>query len=211
MSLSPSQCPIIGNSTIMAISNRNVADIAYAISLSSASMTGAIAAIAEPPQIPVPAEMRLDSSQLSPRAFPMKYPPPKHVRSVNIITERDIFPTVSMVFTLSEAPSRIMANLRIFFEVNFSPSCSMSGFQNEFIVIPMNSAITEAPTRCIGISPSMYLAHKAISAATANPGIIFDFDLMSSISNFLLHNLIVFYIPDKSSMFILYRINDKIK
>ena len=46
--------------------------------------------MAEPPQIPVPAEIRLDSFQFSPNARPMKYPPPKQVSSVNTITVSDI-------------------------------------------------------------------------------------------------------------------------
>ena len=49
------------------MSKINVADIARAISLSSASITGAIAAMAEPPQIPVPAEIRFESFQSSPK------------------------------------------------------------------------------------------------------------------------------------------------
>ena len=45
--------------------------------MSSASITGAIAAMAEPPQIPVPAEMRLDNFQFIFRALPTKCPIPK--------------------------------------------------------------------------------------------------------------------------------------
>ena len=52
----PRALPSIGKRIIIAISNKKVALIAYATSLSSASIVGAIAAIAEPPQIPVPAE-----------------------------------------------------------------------------------------------------------------------------------------------------------
>ena len=42
------------------------------MSLSLASMTGATAAMALPPQMPVPAEMRFESIQSSPSARPMK-------------------------------------------------------------------------------------------------------------------------------------------
>ena len=72
ISESPIAFPIIGKSTIIAISKRKVADIAYAISVSSASIAGAMAAIAEPPQIPVPAEIRFESFQLILSAFPTK-------------------------------------------------------------------------------------------------------------------------------------------
>ena len=40
--------------------------------MSVASMTGAIAAMAEPPQMPVPALIRLLVFQFSPSALPMK-------------------------------------------------------------------------------------------------------------------------------------------
>ena len=53
-------------------------------------MVGAIAAMAEPPQIPVPAEIKLESFQLSPNARPIRYPPPKQVKSVKTITAKDI-------------------------------------------------------------------------------------------------------------------------
>ena len=62
-SLIPSAFPMMGKRTIIAISKRKVADIAYATSLSSASIVGAIAAIAEPPQIPVPAEIRFEKNR----------------------------------------------------------------------------------------------------------------------------------------------------
>jgi hypothetical protein len=91
------------------------------MSLSSASIVGAIAAMAEPPQIPVPAEMRLESFQLSPNALPIKYPPPKHVSKVKTITVRDIFPTLRIVVILRDNPRRIIANFKIFFEVNLRP------------------------------------------------------------------------------------------
>ena len=77
--------------------------------------------MAEPPQIPVPAEIRFESFQLSPNALPIKYPPPKQVSRVNIITVRDILPTLRIVVILRDKPSRIMANFKIFLDVNLSP------------------------------------------------------------------------------------------
>ena len=53
----PKYLPIIGNKTTISTSNINVADMAYAISLSSASITGAMDAMAEPPHIPVPSDI----------------------------------------------------------------------------------------------------------------------------------------------------------
>ena len=96
--------------------------------MSSASIVGAIAAIAEPPQIPVPADIRFESFQLSPRALPTKYPPPKQVRRVNTITTKDIFPTCRMVVILRDSPSRIMASFKIFFDVNLIPDSKILVF-----------------------------------------------------------------------------------
>ena len=80
-----------------------------------------MAAIADPPQIPVPAEIKLESFQLRPSALPIKYPPPKQVKRVNSITVKDMLPTVRIVVMFSESPSRIMASFRTFFDVNLSP------------------------------------------------------------------------------------------
>ncbi len=63
------------------------------MSLSSASITGAIAATAEPPQIPVPADIKDDNFQFILKALPNRYPPPKAVISVKTITNRENLPT----------------------------------------------------------------------------------------------------------------------
>ena len=91
------------------------------MSRSVASMTGAMAAMAEPPQIPVPAFIRLLVFQLSPSAFPISAPRPKQVARVNSITISENFPTVTTVDRFKLAPSRMMANFKIFLEVNRIP------------------------------------------------------------------------------------------
>ena len=86
--------------------------------------------MAEPPQIPVPALIRLESFQFNPNAFPTKYPPPKQVKRVKHITTRDILPTSKIVPMLRDAPNKIIANFSIFLDVNFSPVLiSLVGFQ----------------------------------------------------------------------------------
>ena len=54
--------------------------------MSVASITGAIAAMADPPQIPVPALMRLLVFQFNPSALPINAPSPKQVASVKSMT-----------------------------------------------------------------------------------------------------------------------------
>ena len=94
--------------------------------MSVASMTGAMAAMALPPQMPVPALMRLLVFQSSPSALPITQPRPKHVASVKSMTVSENLPTVSTVVMFRLAPSRMMANFRIFFEVNLMPGFVLS-------------------------------------------------------------------------------------
>ena len=137
-------------------------------------MVGAIAAIAEPPQIPVPAEIRFESFQLSPSAFPIKYPPPKQVRSVKAITAKDILPTDKTVFIFNDNPSKIIANFKSFLDVNFNPvEKTACLFKKVFNIIPINIAMTAAPIKWIGKRLSMNVAKAAISTDIAIPGIKF--------------------------------------
>jgi hypothetical protein len=139
--------------------------------LSSASIVGAIAAIAEPPHMPVPAEMRFDSFQLSPSALPMKYPPPKQVRSVNAITANDILPTFRTVVILSDKPSKIIASFESFLDVNFNPEDKNKVFfRKVFKIMPINIAITAAPIKWIGKMLSINVATAAIITDKATPG-----------------------------------------
>ena len=108
------------------MSNRNVAEIAYAISLSSASITGAIAAIAEPPQIPVPAEIRFESFQFILKSRPKRFPNPNAATSVNDITISENFPTFRTCEKLSVNPISTIPAFRIVFETNASPPAKPS-------------------------------------------------------------------------------------
>ena len=72
MSDIPRALPMRGYSAIITMSKIKVEDRAKAISLSSASITGAMAAMAEPPQIPVPAEIRLLNFQFRPKILRIK-------------------------------------------------------------------------------------------------------------------------------------------
>ena len=142
--------------------------------MSVASMTGAMAAMALPPQMPVPALMRLLVFQFSPSAFPIKYPRPKHVASVNSITVSEKRPTESTVRMFRLAPSRMIANFRIFFEVNLIPGAVTAvGFRKWLMIMPRNSAITDAPMKCSPAafsSASSPLAAAASTSAIAIPG-----------------------------------------
>lgn len=58
--LKPKMPPRVGKIKAASMLNRNMTEMACAISSSSASITGAVAAMAEPPQIEEPTPMRTD-------------------------------------------------------------------------------------------------------------------------------------------------------
>ena len=147
------------------------------MSMSVASMTGAMAAMAEPPQMPVPALMRLLVFQLRPRALPMSAPRPKQVASVKTMTVSENLPTVSTVRMFRLAPSRMMANFRIFLDVKRMPGAVAAvGFRTAFTSIPRNRAMTDAPMKwspACSSRPSRSLATAASARASAAPGMSF--------------------------------------
>src|SRR5690625_1986442 len=116
------------------------------MSLFFALITGETAAIAEPPQMPVPALIRLDNFQSNPSHLPIKYPPPKLVRRVKNIIEMDMLPTFKIVPILSDAPSKTIENFKTRFVVKFKPFSKVClDFNSGLRRIPINNAITESP------------------------------------------------------------------
>ena len=106
-------------------------------------MAGAMAAMADPPQIPVPAEISPESFQFMPKIFPRSHPPPKAVNNVKTITIREYFPTCSTCEKLRVSPINIIENLNICFETKFipglkKPNSDIYGFR----IIPASRAKT---------------------------------------------------------------------
>ena len=117
----PTACPNVGKMSAARILNRKITEIDCAISSSSASITGAVAAIAEPPQIDEPTPIRHAALGLIFAIFITANAVMRDVEIVLIITGRLLLPTLAIVPRLSEKPSMITAHCRIFFEVNFIP------------------------------------------------------------------------------------------
>ena len=117
----PTACPKVGKMSAARILNRKITEIDWAISSSSASITGAVAAIAEPPQIDEPTPIRQAVLGLIFAIFITANAVMRDVEIVLIITGRLLLPTLAIVPRLSEKPSMITAHCRIFFEVNFIP------------------------------------------------------------------------------------------
>ncbi len=58
--LNPSAVPRVGNTTAAITLNKKITEMAWATSSSTASITGAVAAIAEPPHIDEPTPISID-------------------------------------------------------------------------------------------------------------------------------------------------------
>lgn len=113
----PSAMPRAGNTSAAITLNRKMTEIDCAISSSSASMTGAVAAMAEPPQMEEPTPTSVEILAGIFMALYRTKEMMSEVEMVKRIMGRDCAPT----FTISERfrpnPSRITAYCRIFLEV----------------------------------------------------------------------------------------------
>lgn len=145
----PTACPKVGKMSAARILNRKITEIDWAISSSSASITGAVAAIAEPPQIDEPTPIRQAVLGLIFAIFITIKAVMRDVEIVLTITGRLLPPTLAIVPRLSEKPSMITAHCKIFFEVNFIPPKKYLLAENfgakSVIIIPVIIAATGAP------------------------------------------------------------------
>lgn len=110
----PTACPKVGKMSAARILNRKITEIDWAISSSSASITGAVAAIAEPPQIDEPTPIRQAVLGLIFAIFITIKAVMRDVEIVLTITGRLLPPTLAIVPRLSEKPSMITAHCKIF-------------------------------------------------------------------------------------------------
>lgn len=145
----PTACLKVGKMSAARILNRKITEIDWAISSSSASITGAVAAIAEPPQIDEPTPIRQAVLGLIFAIFITIKAVMRDVEIVLTITGRLLPPTLAIVPRLSEKPSMITAHCKIFFEVNFIPPKKYLLAENfgakSVIIIPVIIAATGAP------------------------------------------------------------------
>ena len=85
----PSICPSGGKIKTAMMLNKNMVEIAWATSSSLARITGAVAAIAEPPHIEVPTPIRVVVLPSIFIAFPTRYAVINDEDNVNTITRSD--------------------------------------------------------------------------------------------------------------------------
>ena len=144
---SPKAAPSAGKINAAAMLNRKITEIDCAISSSSASMTGAVAAMAEPPQMeePTPIKMALFvgifKSRKSRTAMRID------VVMVARMMGRDCLPFSRTTDKFMPKPSKTTAYWRIFLDVNAIPGRKSSfPFINGAIAIPIKMAQTGPPT-----------------------------------------------------------------
>lgn len=118
----PSREPRVGKMIAAIILNKKITDIDCAISPSSASMIGAVAAIADPPHMEEPTPIKVAVFVGIFNALCMIYATTSEVVIVDSIIGSDTKPTFSTVVRFNPNPSNITAYCSIFFEVKLIPS-----------------------------------------------------------------------------------------
>jgi hypothetical protein len=142
----PSHAPKDGNRIAASTLKKKMTEIACATSSLSASITGAVAAIAEPPQIEEPTPIRVDMFDGMCITLWSAKAMISEAVIVPIIIGSDCFPVSNTTERFNPKPKRITAYCRIFFEVNLMPESNLFVFLiNRAIIIPIIIAITGLP------------------------------------------------------------------
>jgi hypothetical protein len=125
---------------------KKITDMACATSSSSAFITGAVAAMAEPPHMEEPTPTRVE---ILPGIFISLCKIKAIISAVDIvqmIIGSDCLPVWSTTFRLRPNPRKTTAACKTYFEVNFIPLPAMPlSFQTRVIIIPAIIAITGPP------------------------------------------------------------------
>ena len=136
-------------------------------------MTGAVAAIAEPPQMDEPTPTRVDIFEGIFSALQRMNATSSEVVIVLRIIGSDCTPVCPMTVRFMPKPSRMTAHWRIFFEVNLMPASNGARFlRNMPTIMPSRMDITGPPTTA-NLRPSSH-AGTAIARHSSSP-LIFSF------------------------------------
>ena len=142
----PRNLPKVGNRMAASTLKKKITDMAWATSSSSALITGAVAAMAEPPQMEEPTPTRVEMldgicmSLWSTKAIT------REVVMVHTMMGRDCLPVSSTTFKFMPKPRRMTAHCSIFLEVNLIPSSSpFLVFMNTAMTMPARMAMTAPP------------------------------------------------------------------
>ena len=142
----PSAFPSTGKSTAAITLKKKITEIACATSVSSASMTGAVAAIAEPPQMEEPTPTRIDVFEGTFSTLRSSHAMIKEVEIVLMIIGRDCFPVCKITPRFMPNPSRTTAVCKIILDVHLIPDSAVPfSVQKQVITIPARIAMTGPP------------------------------------------------------------------
>ena len=124
--LMPSMAPSEGKMSAAMMLNRKMTLMACAISSSSASMTGAVAAMAEPPQMeePTPTSVEILPGMCMTRHSANEMT--SDVVMVDTMMGSELAPTLAISPRLRPKPNRITAYCKIFFDVYLMPAAVAS-------------------------------------------------------------------------------------
>ena len=164
--------------------------MAWAISSSSASMTGAAAAMAEPPQMQEPTPIRAAVLPGIFRSLYISIATTRDVVIVEMITGREVIPTFPIVPRFRPKPRRITAYCKIFLEVKAMPPLTEDlSLMAIASTIPAMIAITGAPIT--SRAPTCLTSSQEGNATRKHSKIPFPFFFRKS----MIH-LICFFLPD---------------
>ena len=162
--------PSVGKMSAAKTLNRNTTEMAWATSWSLALITGAVAAIAEPPQMddptPISVAVRLGTCSAWHRMNAVS----SDAVMVDTITGSEDAPTWAIWVSGNPNPSKTTAVCKIFFDVNLIPTADEPlSFQNMPMIMPARMANTAPPT--IGTAVPKNQQTTASAALTAMPGV----------------------------------------
>ena len=144
--LNPSSFPNVGKKIAASTLKKKITEIACATSSSSASITGAVAAIAEPPQIDEPTPTKVEILPGICITLHSTKAMTSEMVIVLTIIGSDCFPVSTMTCRFKPKPSSTTAHCRIFFDVNLIPASNGALFlRNIAITMPAMIAITAPP------------------------------------------------------------------
>lgn len=186
----PSMEPNAGNVRAAIILNRKMTEIAYAISSSFDPMTGAVAAMAEPPQIedPTPISVALFAGIFNSRC--MRNATMSDVVMVERMIGREDNPTLLTVVRFSPNPNKITAYCSTFFDTKLMPLCRCDlSLRNSVMIAPASMAITGAPMTSNALT--CFTSSHAGIAISRHKKIPFPFFFMKSIAIFSFTSIII--------------------
>ena len=142
----PNAFPRIGKKIAANTLKKKITAIDWAISSSSASITGAVAAMAEPPQIDDPTPTSIDVFVGTFKTFFIIHASTSEIVIVQTMIGKDCFPVSKITPKFIPKPSNTTAVCKITLEVHLIPASEdFLSFQNIAIIIPARIAITAPP------------------------------------------------------------------